>query len=130
MGNETKPDGRDLKDDTQHPELNSRTFLIESQIQYKPPSDFLPFFCHLESSESSFVLATNNFKTCVFDGSLIGAEKFETIVNHNIEEASFQYPEKTSITALQFLDPEYVSFSIVTPNMITNDFFFSVFSSS
>lgn len=107
--NTPKPKGEALKDDTYFPEMNSQTYLYACKSNYRPPSDFLPFFCHLDSLEDFFVLGTNNFNKFVFDGSLIATKSFETIVNHNIDEAMFQTAEKASITALKFLDSEYVS---------------------
>lgn len=108
---EVKPRPEAYKDDTHFPELNSQDFTHQSRTQYEEPSDFLPFYCHVDYMEGSFIVGTNNFTKCVWDGSLIKTENFESIVNHNIKNTTLQIPVQSTITALKYLDKEHVSSS-------------------
>lgn len=97
-----------LKDDKNHPELNSYDYAYQVYANYQEPVDFLPTFCLLDCHRGTFVVGTNNLTSAVFDGNLIGSETFESIAKHNITSTSFQLPHKSTVTGLKFLDKDLV----------------------
>lgn len=98
-----------LKDDLNHPEFNSYDYAHQVYSNYREPRDFLPNFCHLDQYQGSFIVGTNHFSSAVYDGNLIGSDKFESIVNQEINDTTFQINHKSTVTGLKILDRNLVS---------------------
>lgn len=101
------PSLHQLKEDTQHPELNSNDF-IQILSNYEEPKKFLPTFSHLDYSDGIFIVGTNHFASSVFDGNVIATEDFDAIVKHDMMKASFLISEKSTVTGLKFIDKNLV----------------------
>lgn len=103
------PSDSQLTADTQHPELNSRNYNDLVNSNYEEPKYFLPVYSLLDFNNGVFVLGTNNFTHCTFDGNFIGTEDFDSIVKQDIQKTSFVIPEKSSVTGLKFIDENLVN---------------------
>ena len=97
-----------LQSGTQHPELNSTEF-YQRAYAYAEPIDFLPVFSNLERNDTLFVVATNNYTGSVFDSNVIVAKDFNIIANHEIFKTSMEFPGKSTVTDMKFLDSKIVS---------------------
>ena len=102
------PPLEEFKNDTQHPELNSRDFFYRIQSNYEEPRNFLPMFCHVDYQDDVFLVGTNNFVSASFDGNVVITDNFDSIVNRDLKKVKLVIPEKSNVTALKFIDTNLV----------------------
>lgn len=108
----TVPPTNELTSDTQHPELNSRNYRHLIYSNDEEPKDFLPVYSLLGSKNGLFVVGTNNFTSCTFDGNFIGTKHFDSIVQHDLEKTRFVIPARSTATGFKFIDNDKVNKTI------------------
>lgn len=99
---------KDLKENTQHPECNSKDYNYQIYSN-EEPMIFLPTYSLLDYKNGVFVVGTNSFTNVFFNGSIIATEDFDSIIEHDIDKTSFVIPEQSTVTGLKFIDDNLVS---------------------
>lgn len=106
---EQLPTEGEIRDDSQHPQLNTEDFQHRIYTNYKKPSGFLPFYCFLDCTDDAFIVGTNNFTSVIADSNLLGTPDFNSIAKRDASKISFQKPELHNLTCAKFLDADTVS---------------------
>ncbi|XP_070498862.1 methylosome protein WDR77-like [Chironomus tepperi] len=98
------PPNEALKFDTQHPELNSQEYCYEVS-KYRAPKDYLPVYSSIRQNDHGlFIIATNDFTTCVNGGVLAGDYNFNNFATSDLKSAKFSAVHKDTLLDLYYLD--------------------------